>query len=170
MSKSLGNVLDPFELVNRYGVDYLRYFLVSDIPFGNDGDFNDNSFITRINSDLANDIGNLYQRVLTFIAKNCESKIPSPQSKESWLSDDEALISMIKDLLPQMRQAVTQQNLRQYSEYIVTLSSAGNKYIDTHAPWTLKKNGDTGRLHTVLYVLAELLRQLGDHLSRIYKY
>jgi methionyl-tRNA synthetase len=96
MSKSVGNVLDPFQLLDQYGMDYLRYFLVAEVPFGNDGDFTHEAFTNRINSDLANDLGNLAQRALTMIEKHCEGKIPEhgPLTDE-----DEALLKAAEDAL-----------------------------------------------------------------------
>ena len=156
MSKSLGNVLDPFELLNKYGVDYLRYFLVADIPFGNDGDFTDDAFIARINSNLANDFGNLAQRVLSMINKNCEGLVPEPGPL---MPDDLAVLEASDAALAQMREHVNTQSLHRMCEVAISLARLGNKYIDTQAPWTLRKT-DPPRMMTVLYVLVELVRRI----------
>ena len=156
MSKSLGNVLDPFELLDKYGVDYLRYFLVADIPFGNDGDFTDDVFITRVNSNLANDFGNLAQRVLSMIQKNCDGLVPEPGP---FTSDDLEVFEASDTALAQMREHVESQSLHRMCEVAINLARMGNKYIDTQAPWTLKKT-DPPRMMTVLYVLVELVRRI----------
>jgi methionyl-tRNA synthetase len=157
MSKSLGNVLDPFELVSKYGVDYLRYFLVSDIPIGNDGDFTDEAFITRVNSNLANDFGNLAQRVLSMIAKNCDNIVPAPGGE--FTADDLAIFEASDAALDQMRTHIYTQSIHRACEVAINLARLGNKYIDTQAPWTLRKT-DIPRMMTVLYVLTELVRRI----------
>lgn len=124
MSKSIGNVLDPIELVHKYGVDNLRYFLVSEVNFGNDGDFNDDAFIIRINSDLANDIGNLCQRVLTFIQKSCDEKIPTCH-EHALTDEDREILRMGINLLPRIRVEVTDQNMKQMVECIISISRLG---------------------------------------------
>ena len=158
MSKSLGNVIDPFDLLNKYGIDYVRYFLVADIPFGNDGDFNDDLFIQRVNSNLANDYGNLVQRVLSLISKNCNGIVPSPGTELT--TDDIALLQLSEDALDSMRGYMESQAIHRMCEVPILLARAGNKYIDTQAPWSLKKT-DVQRMNTVLYVLAELIRKIG---------
>lgn len=156
MSKSVGNVLDPFELVDQYGVDYLRYFLASEIHFGNDGDFTHESFQNRINTDLANDLGNLAQRVCTMIYKQCDGKIPDVKDSPL-IEEDIAVLNSITDALSVSRQFVSQQSIKNYCETVINLAKLGNRYIDTQAPWHLLKT-DKERMCTVLYVLAELLR------------
>jgi len=164
MSKSLGNVLDPYELLNIYGKDYLRYFLVAEVIFGNDGDFTHEQFINRINSDLANDIGNLAQRVLTFINKNSNNLIPQPTAI---LEGDQELLNACRQTYDKCKERMNLQDLKGVCESIVELSKLGNKYIDVNAPWTLKKQGDVERMNTVLYVLAETIRVLAVLLSPI---
>ena len=156
MSKSVGNVLDPFELIEKYGVDYLRYFLISEIPFGNDGDFSHQSFVTKINSNLANDFGNLAQRVLVMIQKNCDAKVPKPGP---FTQEDILLLQHSQDALLQMREHFSTQSLSKACEVAIGLARAGNKYIDVQAPWTLRKT-DFPRMETVLYVLVEVLRKI----------
>ena len=156
MSKSIGNVLDPFLLIEKYGVDYVRYFLVADIPFGNDGDFTEEAFILRINSNLANDFGNLAQRVLSMIVKNCEGVIPAPGD---FTEEDVAILGLADGALEAMRAHCEVQSLHKLCEEAILLARAGNKYIDTQAPWTLSKT-DLPRMRTVLYVLAEVVRRI----------
>jgi methionyl-tRNA synthetase len=157
MSKSVGNVLDPFTLVEKYGVDYLRYFLVAHIPFGNDGDYTDEALITRINSNLANDFGNLAQRVLSMIGKQCDGIVPQPGGE--FTEDDLLLFETSDAALDTMRGYMNSQSLHRMCEVAIQLASLGNKYIDTQAPWTLKKT-DLARMNTVLYVLFELIRRV----------
>lgn len=156
MSKSLGNVIDPFELISKYGVDYVRYYMAAEIAFGNDGDFNEGTFNIRINSDLANDVGNLAQRVLTLIQKHCDSIIPTPGVLTP---EDEDMISKSVNTLPLIRDCMQCQNIKQACELIMNISKHGNKYIDTAAPWNLRKTeAGTERMQTVLYVLLETIR------------
>lgn len=156
MSKSVGNVLDPFALLDKYGVDYLRYFLVAEVPFGNDGDFTEEAFINRVNSNLANDFGNLAQRVLTMVAKQCDGRVPAPGP---FTEDDLAVLEASDAALDAMRAHADTQSLHRMCEVAIVLARLGNKYIDTQAPWTLKKT-DPPRMCTVLYVLTELVRRI----------
>ena len=163
MSKSIGNVLDPYDLLKMYGLDYVRYFMVAEVPFGNDGDFTHEAFTNRINSELANDFGNLAQRVLTFIDKNCNGLIPSPTDLTK---EDEELLNAANKALPLCREAMDVQNLKHFCQIIINLAKLGNKYIDVNAPWALKKT-DEIRMKTVLYVLAELIRRTAILLSPV---
>ena len=158
MSKSLGNVISPHDLVERYGVEQSRYFLLREVPFGNDGDFSHEQAVQRINSDLANGLGNLVQRTMSQIFKNCEEKIP--QTGE-FTADDKKLLKMAQeDLLPTMRGELDKQRFNKALEAIMLLVYDANAYIDVQAPWTLKKT-DLARMATVLYVLAEVIRCIG---------
>ncbi len=156
ISKSTGNVIDPVKLVERYGLDQTRYFLLREVPFGNDGDFSNRAMINRINSELANGLGNLAQRSLSIIAKNCEGKLPSPGA---FTADDRALLDQAKALLPALREALDRQLFHDALEAIMVVVRAANGYIDVQAPWSLKKT-DLARMGTVLYVLAEAVRQI----------
>lgn len=163
MSKSIGNVLDPIALIEQYSLDYLRYFLVAEVPFGQDGDFSHDAFVLRINSDLANDVGNLAQRCLTMVAKNCDGCIPAPGELSV---EDEAILAAAAEALAVTRRHVDSQNMKAMCETIIGIAKLGNKYIDTQAPWTLRKT-DTARFHTVLYVLAECVRTIAILLSPV---
>lgn len=156
ISKSLGNVINPFELVSEFGLDQVRYYLLRQVPFGQDGDFSRTQMIQRINADLANDFGNLSQRVLSFIYKNCEGKIPEPQAL---LAPDQALLGAVAVLLEKVRVESEQLALHKMMEHLWAVMRLANQYIDEQAPWTLRKT-DLGRMGTVLYVLAEAIRQL----------
>lgn len=156
ISKSLGNVIVPSELVATYGLDQVRYFLLREVPFGNDGDFSRKAMIGRMNYDLANQFGNLAQRVLSMIAKNCEGRVPQPGSPEA---EDQALLDAASALLPELRTEVDRQQFHSALIKIWEVVGAANRYIDHAAPWTLKKT-DPARMATVLYVLAEAIRRL----------
>ncbi|MBU0858699.1 MAG: methionine--tRNA ligase [Alphaproteobacteria bacterium] len=158
MSKSIGNVIAPADLVERYGVESARYFLLREVPFGNDGDFSHEQAVQRINSELANGLGNLVQRTLSQIHKNCEEKIPQPGE---FTDDDKKLLKMAQeDLLPAMRNELDRQRFHKALEAIVQVVYDANAYIDVQAPWALKKT-DVARMNTVLYVLAETIRCIG---------
>jgi methionyl-tRNA synthetase len=157
MSKSVGNVVDPFALVDEYGVDFVRFFLCSEVPFGNDGDFSEESFALRINSNLANELGNLVQRVVTMVKKNCDGTIPEPES--GLLPEDLELIDAAGDALALCKGHMDRQALHKMVDAIINVARMSNKYIDTQAPWTLKKT-DVPRMRTVLYTLAETIRRM----------
>ena len=156
ISKSLGNVIDPIELANRYGLDQVRYFMLREVPFGNDGDFSHTAMINRMNGELANDFGNLAQRVLSMIAKNCDGKLPTPGPFEA---DDTALLGQAHGLLETVRDQLDRQGFNHALESIWVVIRAANGYVDRQAPWKLKKE-DPARMATVLYVLAETIRHL----------
>jgi methionyl-tRNA synthetase len=154
MSKSLGNVVDPHELLAKFGVDPVRFFLLREVPFGNDGDFSETALIKRLNVELANDFGNLAQRTLSLIAKNCEGRLPA---RGAATEADLALLGMADALLPLLRDAFARQALHEAIEEVWKLIRAGNAYIDKEAPWALKKT-DLCRMNSVLRVLADILR------------
>ncbi len=157
ISKSLGNVIDPFQIVEEFGLDQVRYFLMREVPFGNDGDFSRHSMINRINSDLANDLGNLAQRSLSMIFKNCDGAMPSPGD----LSDaDETILAEVEALLPKVREHIDVQAIHKSLETIWKVVSNANVYFAGEEPWALKKT-DPDRMATVLYVTAEVIRQIG---------
>ncbi|MDP4796666.1 MAG: methionine--tRNA ligase [Rhodospirillales bacterium] len=156
ISKSTGNVIDPIELINRYGLDQVRYFLLREVPFGNDGDFSHTAMVNRMNGELANDFGNLAQRVLSMVGKNCDGKIPTPGTFDA---DDLALLGQAHGLLAAVRALMDRQGFNHALEAIWVVIRAANGYVDRQAPWKLKKE-DPARMATVLYVLAEVIRHL----------
>jgi methionyl-tRNA synthetase len=156
MSKSLRNVIAPGELVDTYGLDAARYFLLREVPFGNDGDFSHKAVVGRMNSDLANDYGNLVQRVLSMIARNCDGRVPEPGQPTA---EDQALLGSAHGLLERVRAAVEVQALHRALELVFEVVGQANRYVDAQAPWTLRKS-DPVRMATVLWVLAETIRHL----------
>lgn len=156
ISKSLGNVIDPLELIETYGLDQVRYFLLREVPFGNDGDFSRRAMIGRMNSELANDYGNLVQRSLSMIAKNCGGAVPahSPDS-----DDDREMLGAAYAMLDKVRDAIGRQMYHEAIETVWVVIRAANAYVDKQAPWALKKT-DPARMGTVLWVLAETARSL----------
>ena len=157
ISKSLGNVIDPFDLVDKYGVDQIRYFLMREVPFGNDGDFSNSQLINRINSDLANSYGNLFQRVTSMIFKNCNEVIPIRPN--DFQDEDLKLINSIRNSLQNYRSLMDEQKFDQFLKNIWLVISDANKYVDNQAPWSLKKN-HFQRMEVVLYTLIETIRQI----------
>ena len=156
MSKSLGNFIPPQDLVDKYGLDQTRYFMMRELPFGNDGNFSHGAMVNRMNSDLANDFGNLAQRVLSMINKNCEGTVPTP----ALLSvDDGALLVTARELVDKMRAAMDVQGIHHALTAMWEVVGDANRYVDAQAPWGLKKT-DPERMATVLYVLAEVIRHL----------
>eukprot|EP00980_Cylindrotheca_fusiformis_P008412 scaffold1776_cov106-Cylindrotheca_fusiformis.AAC.11 len=155
ISKSLGNVIDPVDLVAKYGVDPTRFFLMSEVPFGNDGDYSDNAMIFKCNANLSNELGNICQRVCTLSYKNCNQVVPEPGE---FTAEDEELLAAARALREQAATAVANQAIHEYAKVMVSMVKDANKYIDVMAPWQLRKT-DTERMNTVLYVLMEVLRQ-----------
>jgi methionyl-tRNA synthetase len=155
MSKSVGNVLDPLALADAYGVDPLRYFLLREVPFGQDGNYSHEGIVARINADLANDLGNLAQRSLSMIGKNCGGVLPG---QGALAAADEALLASVRRLLPVCREAIDRQALHQALAAIFEEVAAANRYFAGEAPWALKKS-DPERMATVLAVTADALRR-----------
>ncbi len=157
ISKSLGNVIDPVDIAETYGLDQMRYFLLREVPFGNDGDFSHNAMVHRMNGDLANDLGNLSQRVLSMIFKNCDGVMPS---KPTALAEaDETILKQVDGLLERQRHHYDNQQFHEALKDIWDVVSAANRYVDDMAPWALRKT-DLDRMGDVLWVLAETLRQV----------
>ena len=157
MSKSLGNFIDVRPLVQEYGLDQIRYFILREVPFGNDGDFSREALKRRINSDLANGIGNLAQRTLSFIGKNAGAAVPP---KGALQEADEALLALAAALPDKIRAAMEKLAFHEALDEAWRVIRAADGYIDTQAPWSLRKT-DTDRMNTVLYTLCEVLRALG---------
>ncbi|MDO8606306.1 MAG: methionine--tRNA ligase [Phaeospirillum sp.] len=156
ISKSVGNVIDPLSLIETYGLDQVRYFLLREVPFGNDGDFSHRAMMGRMNSELANDYGNLVQRVLSMVGKNCGGQVP-----EHGLATDEDrdMLDAAHGLLDKLRVAMDRQLYHEALEAIWVVIRAANGYVDRQGPWTLKKT-DPPRMGTVLWTLAETIRSL----------
>jgi methionyl-tRNA synthetase len=156
MSKSTGNVVDPMALAELYGVDALRYFLMRDISFGQDGTFSDEAIVTRANADLANSFGNLAQRTLSFIAKNLEGALPLPSRSDP---ADAALLAQVAEAGAEFRREFAELSLSQALESWMRGVFACNQYIDAQAPWSLRKT-DPERMHAVLGTLVRAIRDL----------
>jgi methionyl-tRNA synthetase len=157
MSKSVGNVIDPISMVNRYGVDQVRYFFLREVPFGQDGNYSHEAIVNRINADLANDLGNLAQRSLSMIARNCNGSIPEPGA----LTDaDERLLRAAYRLLDETRVHHDVQAINKALDSIWQVVGEANRYFASEQPWSLKV-ADPQRMGTVLYVTLEVLRQIG---------
>jgi methionyl-tRNA synthetase len=154
ISKSVGNIIDPLALIEEFGLDQTRYFLMREIPFGNDGNFVRDNMINRINADLANNIGNLAQRTLSMIQKNCDGKIPQRGELEK---DEKIMLHNSYYLIDNLRPKIDEQNFYNVLEEITALAGVANEYIDKQAPWELKKTNPE-RMNTVLYNLAEVIR------------
>ncbi len=153
MSKSKGNILDPLEIINVYGLDPLRYYLLKEVSFGNDGNISEEKLENCINSDLANNFGNLCQRVLSFAEKNCSSLIPDHK-----YNDEDLEILKPLNNLDKIRSFIDNQDINQYMSFIVDRLFAANKYFNDQEPW--KKKEDRLRLNTIVYTALELIRKI----------
>jgi len=156
MSKSVGNVIDPFALVEAYGVDQLRYFFLREVPFGQDGNYSHEAIVNRINADLANDLGNLAQRSLTMVARNFAGVLPTPAA---FSAADQAILTAADAMIGKARDVMTTQQLHQVLNAIWAVVADANRYFAGEAPWSLAKT-DPVRQGTILYVTAEVLRQV----------
>src|SRR5271166_3155042 len=156
MSKSVGNVIDPLALAADYGVDPFRYFLLREVPFGQDGNYSHEAIVARINADLANDLGNLAQRSLTMVARALGGVLPKPGALQV---SDQKLLAAADALIGKARDAMTTQQLHQVLNAIWAVVAEANRYFAGEAPWALAKT-DPQRQGTVLYVTAEVLRQV----------
>jgi methionyl-tRNA synthetase len=155
MSKSVGNVVDPFDLVKAYGADAVRYFFLREVPFGQDGNYSHEAIVQRINADLANDLGNLAQRSLSMIARNCGGRVPAAAALTG---EDRAILLAADDLLPACRSAMETQQIHLALNAVFAVVAEANRYFAAAAPWELKKS-DPARMEAVLWVTAEIVRQ-----------
>ena len=156
MSKSIGNVVDPFELLERYGRDPVRYFLLREVPFGQDGDFSHERISGRINSDLANTFGNLAQRTLSLVQKNCAASMPA---LDRMTDPDRKLQAAAAGLLDRIRESFRRQEFHGALGGLFEVAEAANRYIDEMAPWALRKT-DPARMGVVLATLLDVVRRL----------
>ena len=156
MSKSVGNVVDPFNLANQYGVDQMRYFFLREVPFGQDGSYNHEAIVARINADLANDLGNLAQRSLSMIAKQYQGVLPEPGG---FSDNDKAILAQADAMIGLARTAMATQQIHQALNAVWGVVAETNRYFAGEAPWALAKT-DPARQGTVLYVTAEVIRQV----------
>lgn len=156
MSKSVGNVVDPFNLADQYGVDQMRYFFLREVPFGQDGSYNHEAIVARINADLANDLGNLAQRSLSMIAKQYQGVLPEPGA---FTDNDKAILVQADGMIALARTAMATQQIHQALNAVWAVVAEANRYFAGEAPWALAKT-DPARQRTVLYVTAEVVRQI----------
>jgi methionyl-tRNA synthetase len=157
MSKSVGNVVDPFNLADQYGVDQVRYFFLREVPFGQDGNYNHEAIVARINADLANDLGNLAQRSLSMISKQLGGVVPEPGA---FSDSDQAILKQADGMIALAREAMQTQQIHQALNAVFAVVAEANRYFAGEAPWALAKT-DPERQRTVLYVTAEVIRQIG---------
>ena len=153
ISKSLGNVIDPYEIINEYGLDQIRFFLFREVPFGNDGDFSKKAISNRINADLSNNFGNLVQRVSSFIVKNNNSLL---KPSKNFTNEDQILIKNFQNQFEKYCEFMNNQQIDKAIKCILELISATNSYIDSEAPWSLKKSNKT-RMEEVLYIASNII-------------
>ena len=156
MSKSVGNVVDPFNLADQYGVDQMRYFFLREVPFGQDGSYNHEAIAARINADLANDLGNLAQRSLSMIGKQYAGVLPEPGE---FSDNDRAILAQADGMIALARTAMATQQIHQALNAVWAVVAEANRYFAGEAPWALAKT-DPKRQATVLYVTAEVVRQI----------
>jgi methionyl-tRNA synthetase len=156
MSKSVGNVIDPFDLVQAYGVDPLRYFFMREVPFGQDGNYSHEAIVNRINADLANDLGNLAQRSLSMVAKAFGGTLPPPGD---FTAEDQTILAAAHAMLGVSREHMKTQQLHQVLNAVWSVVADANRYFASEQPWAKAKT-DPARQGTILYVTAEVIRQV----------
>jgi len=156
MSKSVGNVVDPFAMIEHYGLDQVRYFFLREVPFGQDGSYSHDAIVNRTNADLANDLGNLAQRSLSMIAKNCGAVVPA---RGALADADKAILAMADEALVTARRTMAEQSVHQALAAIFGVVAEANRYFAGQEPWALKKT-DPARMETVLHTTAETIRRV----------
>ena len=161
MSKSVGNVVDPIDLVARFGLDPVRFVLLREVPFGNDGDFSERALVSRMNTELANDLGNLCQRTLSLVARNCGGVLPATAAPTE---EDAVILDQARALPALLRSRIDRQALHDALEDVWKVIRAANAYIDKQAPWALKKT-DEIRMAAVLRVLVDVIRPVATLLQ-----
>ena len=164
MSKSVGNVIDPFTMTDTYGVDQFRFFFLREVPFGQDGNYSHEAIVNRINADLANDLGNLAQRSLSMINKQLGGVLPKPGA---FSDNDKAILAAADDMIGAAREHMKTQQLHQVLNTIWAVVADANRYFAGEAPWALAKT-DPAKQGTVLYVTAEVLRQVAHPVPAVH--
>ena len=163
MSKSIGNILDPLEIIKKYGIDQLRYYLIKEVSLGNDGNISMENLKNCINNDLANNFGNLCQRVFSFLEKNCGGRLPKPTKLEDI---DLNLINNLTERVGELVEDMDNQELNNYLKKVVDFSFSANKYFNDLEPWSLKKK-NTDRMNNILYTIVTQIKNISILLSPI---
>ena len=156
MSKSLGNILDPLDIIKNYGIDQLRYYLIKEVSLGNDGNVSLENLKNCINNDLANNYGNLCQRVFAFLKKNCNNKIPK---NTSLTNEGKLLTNKLKKDIKKLNEFINEQDLNNYIKQVIEYSFDSNKYFNDSEPWSLKKT-DVKKMNSILYSIVEQIKNI----------